>query len=94
MPEIDHFSRLAVALAIGLMVGIERDWKSREAEEDGRAAGLRTFGLSGLTGGICGVLTESLGAPIVGIAFLAFSGAGRGRGAVVQFSADWQQSLA
>ena len=73
MPEIDHFSRLAVALAIGLMVGIERDWKSREAEEDGRAAGLRTFGLSGLTGGICGVLTEPLGAPIVGIAFLAFS---------------------
>ena len=75
MPEIDLFSRLAVALAIGLMVGIERGWKSREAEEDGRAAGLRTFGLFGLTGGICGVLTEPLGAPIVGIAFLAFSAA-------------------
>ena len=69
MPEIDYFSRLAVALAIGLMVGIERGWKSREAEEDGRAAGLRTFGLSGLTGGICGVLTETLGAPFVGIAY-------------------------
>ena len=75
MPEIDLFSRLAVALAIGLMVGIERGWKSRDAEEDGRAAGLRTFGLSGLTGGICGVLTEPLGPAIVGIAFLAFSAA-------------------
>ncbi len=75
MPEIDLFSRLAVALAIGLMVGIERGWKSRDAEEDARAAGLRTFGLSGLIGGICGVLTEPLGPAIVGIAFLAFSAA-------------------
>ncbi len=75
MLEIDLFSRLAVALAIGLMVGIERGWRSRDAEEDGRAAGLRTFGLSGLIGGICGVLTEPLGSPIVGIAFLAFSAA-------------------
>ena len=75
MPDIDLFSRLAVALAIGLMVGIERGWRSRDAEEDARAAGLRTFGLSGLIGGICGVLTEPLGPPIVGIGFLAFSAA-------------------
>ena len=75
MPEIDLFSRLAVALAIGLMVGIERGWRSRDAEADGRAAGLRTFGLSGLIGGICGVLAEPLGPAIVGIGFLAFSAA-------------------
>ena len=75
MPEIDLFSRLAVALAIGLMVGIERGWKSRDAEDASRAAGLRTFGLSGLIGGICGVLTEPLGPAIVAIAFLAFSAA-------------------
>lgn len=73
MPELDLFSRLAVALAIGLMVGIERGWKAREVEDHGRAAGLRTFGLSGLMGGICGVLGVQLGAQIVGIAFLAFS---------------------
>lgn len=75
MPDLDLFSRLAVALAIGLMVGIERGWKAREVEDHGRAAGLRTFGLSGLMGGICGVLSSQLGAQIVGIAFLAFSGA-------------------
>ena len=75
MPEIDLFSRLAVALAIGLMVGIERGWRTRDAEAAGRAAGLRTFGLSGLISGICGVLTEPLGPAIVGIAFLAFSAA-------------------
>ena len=57
------------------MVGIERGWRSRDAKEDGRAAGLRTFGLTGLMGGICGVLTGPLGAQIVGIAFLTFTAA-------------------
>ena len=75
MSEIDLFSQLAVALAIGLMVGIERGWRSRDGEEDGRAAGLRTFGLSGLMGGVCGVISEPLGPSIVGIAFLGFSAA-------------------
>ncbi|MDO8986408.1 DUF4010 domain-containing protein [Cypionkella sp.] len=75
MPEIDPFFRLAVALAIGLMVGIERGWQSREAEDGARAAGLRTFGLSGLLGGISGALTTQLGPQIVGIAFLAFTAA-------------------
>jgi uncharacterized membrane protein (DUF4010 family) len=73
MQEVDLFSRLAVALAIGLMVGIERGWQARDAEDHGRAAGLRTFGLSGLMGGVCGVLTSQLGAQIVGIVFVAFS---------------------
>lgn len=73
MSNLDLFSRLAVALAIGLMVGIERGWRSRDVEDNGRAAGFRTFGLSGLMGGICGVLGLQLGASFVGIAFLAFS---------------------
>jgi uncharacterized membrane protein (DUF4010 family) len=73
MLQADMFSRLAVALAIGLMVGIERGWQARDAEDHWRAAGLRTFGLSGLMGGICGVLTVHVGAQIVSIAFVAFS---------------------
>ena len=75
MPDLDLYSRLAVALAIGLMVGIERGWQARAVEDHGRAAGLRTFALSGLMGGICGVLSSQLGVQIVGIALLAFSGA-------------------
>lgn len=75
MPDLDLFMNLAVALAIGLMVGIERGWKAREVEDHGRAAGLRTFGLSGLMGGVCGVLSGPLGAQIVSIGFLAFSAA-------------------
>ncbi len=75
MPELDLFSRLMVALAIGLMVGIERGWWARGVEDHGRAAGLRTFGLSGLMGGISGVLTGQLGPQIVGIGFVAFTAA-------------------
>lgn len=75
MPELDLSMRLAVAFAIGLMVGIERGWKARGVEDNGRAAGLRTFGLAGLMGGICGILAAPLGVGFVGIAFLAFSAA-------------------
>lgn len=72
MQDLDIFFRLAVALAIGLMVGIERGWKTRDKEDNDRAAGLRTFGLSGLMGGVAGVLSLDLGPPIVGIVFLSF----------------------
>ena len=75
MPDADSLTRLAVALAIGLMVGIERGWRTRETMPHSRAAGLRTFGLSGLMGGVCGLLGAQLGLPIVGLGFLAFSGA-------------------
>jgi len=47
---------LGVALAIGLIVGIERGWHEREEAEGGRIAGLRTFGLVGLAGGFAGLL--------------------------------------
>lgn len=75
MLDLDMFSRLAVALAIGLMVGIERGWKARDLQDNARAAGLRTFALSGLMGGICGVLSAQLGTQIVAVGFLAFSAA-------------------
>jgi hypothetical protein len=42
---------LGVALAIGLLVGLERGWERRELGEGKRAAGLRTFGMIGLIGG-------------------------------------------
>lgn len=75
MPEIDVFSRLAAALAIGLLVGIERGWKARDVEDHGRAAGLRTFGLAGLMGGTSGILSAELGPMVVAVAFLAFGAA-------------------
>ena len=37
-----------MALAIGLLIGLERGWKSRTEEEGMRAVGVRTLALSGL----------------------------------------------
>ena len=36
-------TRLGVALAIGLMLGLERGWELRELHTAQRTAGLRTF---------------------------------------------------
>jgi uncharacterized membrane protein (DUF4010 family) len=44
--------RLAVALALGLLIGLERGWEYRQLREGGRVAGIRTFGLIALLGGI------------------------------------------
>ena len=44
--------RLALALLIGLLVGLERGWRGREMPAGSRTAGIRTYGLSGLLGGL------------------------------------------
>jgi uncharacterized membrane protein (DUF4010 family) len=44
--------RLAVALGIGLIVGLERGWKTRDQHGGQRLAGLRTFAITALAGGI------------------------------------------
>jgi uncharacterized membrane protein (DUF4010 family) len=43
--------RLAVALGIGLIVGLERGWKTRDQHAGQRLAGVRTFSLAALLGG-------------------------------------------
>src|SRR5215467_9475952 len=48
MPVEELFRRLSVALAIGLLIGLERGWKSREEESGQRTAGFRTYALTGL----------------------------------------------
>ena len=52
---------LAAALAVGLLIGVERGWRGRELAEGGRVAGLRTFALVGLLGGVLGVLPGPAG---------------------------------
>ncbi len=57
----DTLLRLAVALAIGLLIGFERGWQEREKLEGSRIAGIRTFGIIGLFGGAAGLVTETQG---------------------------------
>ena len=53
--QIDQFPmllHLAVALAIGLLIGLERGWELRELHTAQRTAGIRTFAAIGLLGGV------------------------------------------
>ncbi|MCW3848435.1 MgtC/SapB family protein [Sphingomonas sp. LB-2] len=66
MLEIDPTLRaLAAALAIGLLIGLERGWRQRELADGARVSGFRTFALIGLAGGIAALLPPLLAA-IVG----------------------------
>jgi uncharacterized membrane protein (DUF4010 family) len=88
MPDIvlpDLFVRLSLALAIGFLVGVERGWKDRAEAEGERTAGLRTFSLVGLAGGIAGALNG------VGLGPAALMVLGGGTiGAVVLFK--WREN--
>lgn len=66
--------RLLLALAIGLLIGVERGWQDREGKEGSRAAGVRTFALIGLLGGISALLASVFGNGLLGMALLAFAG--------------------
>jgi uncharacterized membrane protein (DUF4010 family) len=46
---------LLLALAIGLLIGIERGWRQRGEEAGGRVAGVRTFTILALLGGLIGL---------------------------------------
>lgn len=48
-PPLQTLMRLTLALAVGLFVGLEREWRGKEA-------GLRTFGFAALLGGMGGLL--------------------------------------
>lgn len=50
-------TRLGLALALGFVIGLERGWKERDEAEGHRTAGIRTFSLIGLLGGIFGILS-------------------------------------
>jgi|SoiMethySBSTD1v2_1073268.scaffolds.fasta_scaffold00511_21 uncharacterized membrane protein (DUF4010 family) len=72
-------SRIALALGIGLLIGVERGWRTREAEAGTRAAGIRTFAISGLLGGVVGAMAAVAGgiasAIIFGAGFVAYAAA-------------------
>ncbi|ESQ93043.1 membrane protein [Asticcacaulis sp. AC460] len=63
------FQGLVLALGLGLLIGVERGWSRRDDPAGARVAGIRTFGLLGLTGGIAGHLMAK--APFAGLVLVA-----------------------
>lgn len=74
MPPLDLAVRLAIAALGGAVVGLEREWSGHASGPTARFAGIRTFTLLGLTGGLAGLL-HALDAPIAGSVLLAAAGA-------------------
>lgn len=48
--------RILVALALGLLIGLERGFRSREEDSGDRLAGVRTYTIYALFGGLAGVM--------------------------------------
>jgi uncharacterized membrane protein (DUF4010 family) len=66
--------RLGLALAIGILVGLERGWRERDAPGGSRTAGMRTFGIAGLLGGLLAALARSFdAASIYFVGLIVFS---------------------
>lgn len=90
-PEL---SGVGLALALGLLIGLQRGWVLRSEKPGSRFAGIRTYGLLGLAGGIAGDLqTRAAGlalALLAGAAVLVVMGYWRAsqRGASVSGTAS------
>src|SRR5262249_18863557 len=83
MARADLIPALGVGLGVGLLIGLARGWRRRGAPAGSRAAGIRTFALSGLLGGVIAALALALPkqeaggaaslAIVLGVAFAAYS---------------------
>ena len=70
--SLDLGVKLGTAALGGLLVGVEREWSARDAAAEPRFAGVRTFLLLGLIGGLTAVISEA-GFPAIAVALLAGS---------------------
>ncbi len=66
MDEIELYQRLGLAIAIGAAVGVERHWRAKDEPEGARAAGIRTFTMIGMTGGVAGLVEKYLPSGVAG----------------------------
>ncbi len=84
LEQLEILKRLAVALAAGFLIGLERGWSDRDEPEGQRMAGIRTFGLISLLGALWSLVYMATGSWAVVLAFLGFCG--------VVIVAEWLRS--
>ncbi len=70
--EIRLLARMGLVLVLGFIIGIERGWYFQRKKEGKRTAGVRTFTLIALSGGMWGILSEHVGSVLLGAALVAF----------------------
>ncbi len=73
MTDFELILRLAVALSIGLLIGLERGWEERNTPEGFRIAGIRTFALLSILGAISALIAEELGPILFGFALVSIA---------------------
>ncbi len=73
MTELQNFKYLGIALAIGLLIGLERGWHARARGEGMRIAGLRTYGIIAMLGNLLGILAQQTSIVVTAVAFLSLT---------------------
>ncbi len=73
MPELQLLQNLGIALVIGLLVGMERGWQRRDSAEGSRTAGVRTFALIGLSGGLAASFETKLSTWVLGAGLVSLT---------------------
>lgn len=71
MADLADFQNLAIAGAVGFLVGFQREWRDREQARERSFAGARTFALAGFAGGAAGLVDASVLPLAIGLAGLA-----------------------
>jgi len=71
--DLNVIWNLFAALGIGLLIGIERGWSGRLEDEGDRVAGIRTFSLVGLFGGVWTEVSRFVNEWVLAVAFLALA---------------------
>ena len=79
--DFPELSGIGLALALGLLIGLQRGWVLRGEKPGSRFAGIRTYGLLGLAGGIAGDLQSRA----VGLAVALLAG-----GAILVVMGYWR----
>ncbi|MFA6622815.1 MAG: MgtC/SapB family protein [Fibrobacteraceae bacterium] len=71
--ELNVFYRLACALALGFLIGLQRE-HSFNGTGDYHPAGIRTFAITGLLGGVASLISSLLGSPAPFVVILCVIG--------------------
>jgi len=72
---MEIFQNLAIALALGLLIGTERGWHARAGAEGSRVAGIRTFALIGLLGALAALIARDTSWLVLPGLFIALAAA-------------------